>query len=70
MKAWLGEGLAGVFGPTTDEHGIITLDSAHTLGHLRWFVGGYQDYEDWRKKEFGTGLFENRRNRYRKLVRG
>jgi energy-dependent translational throttle protein EttA len=39
-------------------------------GQVRWFVGSYQDYEDWRKKEFGTGLFENRRNRYRKLVRG
>ncbi len=35
---------------------------------VHWFEGNYNDYEEWRKKEFGTALFENRRNRYRKLV--
>lgn len=38
-------------------------------GVVRWFEGNYQDYETWRKKEFGAGLFENRRARYRKLLR-
>ena len=38
-------------------------------GMVRWFEGNYQEYEEWRIKEMGSGLFENRRNRYRKLVR-
>ncbi len=38
-------------------------------GVIRWFDGNYQAYEDWRVKEFGSRLFENRRARYRKLVR-
>jgi energy-dependent translational throttle protein EttA len=38
-------------------------------GKVRWFNGNFSEYEDWRKKELGGGLFENRRNRYRKLVR-
>ena len=38
-------------------------------GVIRWFDGNYQAYEEWREKEFGTRLFENRRARYRKLVR-
>ena len=38
-------------------------------GHVRFFQGNYQEYEEWRKKEFGTTLFENRRHRYRKLVK-
>ena len=33
-------------------------------GFVRWFEGNYQEYEEWRMKEFGTGLFENRRRRY------
>lgn len=46
----------------------------HTLafegeGKLRWFEGNFAAYEAWRKKEFGSGLFENRRARYRKLLR-
>ena len=36
---------------------------------VRFFEGNFQEYEDWRKKEFGTALFENRRHRYRKLVK-
>ena len=36
---------------------------------VHWFEGNYNDYEEWRKKEHGTALFENRRNRYRKLVK-
>ncbi|MCC6694737.1 MAG: energy-dependent translational throttle protein EttA [Candidatus Hydrogenedentes bacterium] len=38
-------------------------------GQVRWFSGNYREYEDWRMKEFGTKLFENRRSRYRKLVK-
>jgi ATP-binding cassette ChvD family protein len=38
-------------------------------GTVRWFNGNFQEYEVWRKKELGSGLFENRRSRYRKLVK-
>ncbi len=38
-------------------------------GRVRWFNGNFSEYEQWRKKELGGGLFENRRSRYRKLVR-
>jgi ATPase subunit of ABC transporter with duplicated ATPase domains len=38
-------------------------------GTVRWFEGNYQEYEEWRMKELGAGVFENRRNRYRKLSR-
>lgn len=38
-------------------------------GKVRWFEGNYQEYEAWRTRELGTRLFENRRARYRKLVR-
>ncbi len=37
--------------------------------NVRWFEGNFREYEEWRKKELGTGLFENRRNRYRKIVK-
>ena len=37
-------------------------------GKVRWFEGNYQEYEAWRSKEPGGKLFENRRNRYLKLV--
>ncbi|MEQ8820598.1 MAG: energy-dependent translational throttle protein EttA [Sumerlaeia bacterium] len=36
-------------------------------GQVRFFEGNFRDYEEWRKKELGSGLFENRRARYRKL---
>jgi energy-dependent translational throttle protein EttA len=38
-------------------------------GQVRFFQGNYQEYETWRKKELGSALFENRRHRYRKLVK-
>jgi len=38
-------------------------------GQVRWFEGNYQEYEEWRKRELGSGLFENRRSRYRKIVK-
>ncbi|MCK5127353.1 MAG: energy-dependent translational throttle protein EttA [candidate division Zixibacteria bacterium] len=37
-------------------------------GKLHWFEGNFDDYEEWRKKELGSSYFENRRNRYRKLL--
>ena len=38
-------------------------------GKVRWFEGNYEEYEAWRVRELGGRLFENRRNRYRKLVK-
>ncbi|HOE64839.1 MAG TPA: energy-dependent translational throttle protein EttA [Candidatus Sumerlaeota bacterium] len=38
-------------------------------GFVRWFEGNYQQYEEWRIKEAGVKPFENRRARYRKIVR-
>jgi energy-dependent translational throttle protein EttA len=37
---------------------------------VRWFEGNFSAYEEWRQKELGDKLFENRRNRYRTLVKG
>ncbi len=36
---------------------------------VRWFEGNYAEYEAWREKELGGKLFENRRARYRKIVK-
>ena len=46
----------------------------HTLvfeggGSVRWYEGNFSAYEAHRKRELGEHLFENRRNRYRTLVR-
>ncbi len=38
-------------------------------GKVRWFEGNYREYEDWHKRELGGRPFENRRNRYRKIVK-
>ncbi|MBM3289957.1 MAG: energy-dependent translational throttle protein EttA, partial [Candidatus Hydrogenedentes bacterium] len=38
-------------------------------GKVRWFTGNFKEYEEWRMKEMGTKLFEDRRSRYRKLVK-
>ncbi|HRI86770.1 MAG TPA: energy-dependent translational throttle protein EttA [Candidatus Hydrogenedentes bacterium] len=38
-------------------------------GNVRWFTGNFKEYEEWRMKELGSKLFENRRSRYRKLVK-
>ena len=38
-------------------------------GKVRWFEGNFSAYQEWRQKEMGDRLFENRRNRYRTLVR-
>ncbi|MBI1289747.1 energy-dependent translational throttle protein EttA [bacterium] len=38
-------------------------------GKVRWFEGNYEEYEAWRVKELGSKLFENRRAKYRKVVK-
>lgn len=38
-------------------------------GQVRFFQGNYRAYEEWRVETLGGRLFENRRARYRKLVR-
>ncbi|MEW5876043.1 MAG: energy-dependent translational throttle protein EttA [Candidatus Zixiibacteriota bacterium] len=38
-------------------------------GKVRWYEGNFSAYEEWRQKELGDRLFENRRNRYRTLVK-
>ena len=38
-------------------------------GMVRWFEGNYEEYEEWRVKELGSKLFENRRLRYHKIVK-
>jgi len=57
-------------------HDRFFLDriSTHMLvfegeSNVRWFTGNYREYEEWRMKEMGRCLFENRRNRYRKIVK-
>ncbi|MCC5876807.1 MAG: energy-dependent translational throttle protein EttA [Candidatus Sumerlaeia bacterium] len=38
-------------------------------GNVRFYTGNYEEYEQWREKELGSRLFENRRGKYRKVVR-
>ncbi len=37
--------------------------------NVRWFDGNFSAYQDWRQKELGSRMFENRRNRYRTIVK-
>ena len=36
---------------------------------VRWFEGNFSAYQEWRSKELGDRMFENRRNRYRTIVK-
>ncbi len=38
-------------------------------GNVRWYEGNFSSYQEWRSKELGSKLFENRRNRYRTIVK-
>ena len=38
-------------------------------GKVHWFEGNFSAYQEWRVKQLGDRLFENRRNRYRTLVK-
>lgn len=38
-------------------------------GKIRWFDGNFKDYLEWHSRELGGHPFENRRNRYRKLIK-
>lgn len=37
-------------------------------GKVRWYDGNFSAYQDWRERELGGRLFENRRNRYRTVL--
>lgn len=37
-------------------------------GNVRWYDGNFSSYQEWRERELGDRLFENRRNRYRTVV--
>lgn len=36
---------------------------------VRWYEGNFSEYQEWRVKTKGDKLFENRRNRYRTIVK-
>lgn len=38
-------------------------------GNIRWYEGNFSSYQEWRSKEFGSKMFENRRNRYKTIVK-
>jgi len=38
-------------------------------GKIRWYEGNFSSYQEWRSKELGSRMFENRRNRYRTIVK-
>ncbi len=38
-------------------------------GKVHWYEGNFSAYQEWRSKELGNKLFENRRNRYRTIVK-
>ena len=38
-------------------------------GKVRWYEGNFSSYQEWRQKQMGGKLFENRRNRYRTIVK-
>ena len=38
-------------------------------GKVRWYDGNFSAYQEWRSKELGGRMFENRRNRYRTIVK-
>lgn len=38
-------------------------------GRVRWYDGNFSAYQEWRERELGDRLFENRRNRYRTVVK-
>jgi sulfate-transporting ATPase len=38
-------------------------------GKVRWFEGNFSAYQEWRRKELGDRMFENRRNRYRTIIK-
>lgn len=38
-------------------------------GKVRFYEGNFSSYQEWRSKELGDKMFENRRNRYRTIVK-
>ena len=45
------------------------IASGELSGTVRFYEGNFSAYEEWRQREMGDRLFENRRNRYRTLVK-
>jgi ATP-binding cassette ChvD family protein len=45
---------------------LIVFEGA---GEVRWYEGNFSEYQEWRSKTKGDKLFENRRNRYRTIVK-
>ncbi len=37
-------------------------------GNVRWYEGNFSAYQEWRVKNLGNRMFENRRNRYRMIT--
>ena len=38
-------------------------------GNVRWYEGNFSSYQEWHTKQLGRSPFENRRNRYRTIVK-
>jgi len=38
-------------------------------GDVRWYEGNFSAYQEWRAKNLGNRMFENRRNRYRTITK-
>lgn len=38
-------------------------------GKVRWYEGNFSDYQEWRAKNLGDRMFENRRSRYRTITK-
>ena len=38
-------------------------------GKVRWYEGNFSSYQEWRAKNLGDRMFENRRNRYRTITK-
>ncbi len=38
-------------------------------GKVRWYEGNFSAYQEWRVKNLGNRMFENRRNRYRTITK-
>ncbi len=38
-------------------------------GKVRWYEGNFASYQEWRVKNLGNRMFENRRNRYRTITK-
>lgn len=68
------QGFSGCVLVISHDRFFLNRVCTHTLAfegdaQVRWFDGNYEQYEAWKRKEFGDVSAENRRSRYRKLPR-